>query len=295
MNKKIRIMEVGLRDGLQKVKKDISIDNKLIIINGLIDSGVKYIQVASFVSPQRVPQMSHADELAKRLPIANDVQFSGLVFNEKGVERVIKSGLKKIETSISLSEIYSQNNLGMTISQSIENLKKIAIMALNNKLKIRAGIQCVWGSSYDVAIDQKVILERLADIIGMGITRISICDTAGIARPNDVTNVLELIYKNFPEIKISIHLHNTNGFGLANLRQALKFDIREIDTSMGGIGGSPFIDGVCGNIATEETIYMLQKMGYDIGIDINKISSLSKLLEKEIGTSYFSGEIYKTI
>ena len=123
----------------------------------------------------------------------------------------------------------------------------------------------------------------------------NLCDTHGMARPNDVSNLLDIIYKTFPEIKISMHLHNTNGLGLVNLNEALKFDINEIDTSMGGIGGSPFIEASSGNIATEDTIYMLENMGYDIGIDIKKISSLSRMLEKDIGESYFSGRVYKTI
>ena len=129
----------------------------------------------------------------------------------------------------------------------------------------------------------------------MGISRVSLCDTHGMARPNDISNLLDIIYKTFPEINISMHLHNTNGMGLVNLNEALKFDINEIDTSMGGIGGSPFIETSSGNIATEDTIYMLENMGYDIGIDIKKISSLSRMLEKDIGESYFSGRVYKTI
>ena len=295
MAKNFEIMEVGLRDGLQIVEKDISIEYKLSIINGLIESGIKNIQVTSFVNPKRVPAMAHADELARRLPVVEDIHFSCLVFNEIGVERALRSGLKKIETSISVSETYSQNNLGMNIGESVKNLKKIVSMAERNGMKIRSGLQCVWGSSYDGAIDQKVVINKLSDILSMGISRVSLCDTHGMARPNDVSNLLDIIYKTFPEINISMHLHNTNGMGLVNLNEALKFDINEIDTSMGGIGGSPFIETSSGNIATEDTIYMLENMGYDIGIDIEKISSLSRMLEKDIGESYFSGRVYKTI
>ena len=183
----------------------------------------------------------------------------------------------------------------MSISESIDNLKNIVSMSDKNRMKLRAGLQCVWGSHYNGTTDQKSILKRLSDIMEMGISRISLCDTTGMARPNDVSSLLDIIYKTFPEIKISMHLHNTNGLGLLNLNEALKFDINEIDTSMGGIEGSPFIKGSSGNIATEETIYMLDNLGYDIGIDIKKVSKISRKLEKDIGESYFSGNLYKMI
>ena len=295
MTKNFEIMEVGLRDGLQIIKKDISIDYKLSIIESLIESGIRNIQVTSFVNPKRVPSMADAEELVKLLPIVKGVQFSGLVFNQIGVERAIRAGLTKIETSISISETYSYNNLGMSIPESIDNLKKIVSTADKNKMQLRAGLQCVWGSTYDDTIDQMNIIKRLSDILEMGISRISLCDTTGMARPNDVYSVLDIIYKTFPNIKISMHLHNTNGLGLLNLNEALKFDINEIDTSMGGIGGSPFIEGSSGNIATEDTIYMLDNLGYNIGIDIKKISKISRKLEEKIGGSYFSGNLYKMI
>ena len=295
MTKNFEIMEVGLRDGLQIIKKDISIDYKLSIIESLIESGIRNIQVTSFVNPKRVPSMADAEELVKLLPIVKGVQFSGLVFNQIGVERAIRAGLTKIETSISISETYSYNNLGMSILESIDNLKKIVSTADKNKMQLRAGLQCVWGSTYDDTIDQMNVIKRLSDILEMGISRISLCDTTGMARPNDVYSVLDIIYKTFPEVKISMHLHNTNGLGLLNLNEALKFDINEIDTSMGGIGGSPFIEGSSGNIATEDTIYMLDNLGYNIGIDIKKISKISRKLEEKIGGSYFSGNLYKMI
>ena len=295
MTKNFEIMEVGLRDGLQIIKKDISIDYKLSIIESLIESGIRNIQVTSFVNPKRVPSMADAEELVKLLPIVKGVQFSGLVFNQIGVERAIRAGLTKIETSISISETYSYNNLGMSIPESIDNLKKIVSTADKNKMQLRAGLQCVWGSTYDDTIDQMNVIKRLSDILEMGISRISLCDTTGMARPNDVYSVLDIIYKTFPDVKISMHLHNTNGLGLLNLNEALKFDINEIDTSMGGIGGSPFIEGSSGNIATEDTIYMLDNLGYNIGIDIKKISKISRKLEEKIGGSYFSGNLYKMI
>jgi len=293
MNNRVEIMEVGLRDGLQNVDQHISVDDRLTIIDGLIDSGIKNIQVASFVNPKRVPQMAMAEDLAKRIDRKKGVEFSGLVFNQKGVERALNCGLNKIETSISISEIYSQKNLAMDISKSLKNLKYIVSMAKSNSMNIRAGLQCVWGYEDNEPFNHLVVIERLKEIIGMGVKRISLCDTSGFADPRKLSKLLDEVLSLFSDIEISIHLHNTNGLGLVNLFTALDFGIREIDTSLGGIGGSPFIKDSKGNIATEDAVYLMEAMGYDMGVDLKKISKLSRTLEKKIGRKYFGGTIYK--
>ena len=295
MNNRVEIMEVGLRDGLQNVDQHISVDDRLAIIDGLIDSGIKNIQVASFVNPKRVPQMAMAEDLAKRIDRKKGVEFSGLVFNQKGVERALNCGLNKIETSISISEIYSQKNLAMDISKSLKNLKYIVSMAKSNSMNIRAGLQCVWGYEDNEPFNHLLVIERLKEIIGMGVKRISLCDTSGLADPRKLSKLLDEVLSLFSDIEISIHLHNTNGLGLVNLFTALDFGIREIDTSLGGIGGSPFIKDSKGNIATEDAVYLMEAMGYDMGVDLKKISKLSNALEKKIGRKYFGGTIYKLI
>ena len=295
MNNRVEIMEVGLRDGLQNVDQHISVDDRLSIIDGLIDSGIKNIQVASFVNPKRVPQMAMAEDLVKRIDRKKGVEFSGLVFNQKGVERALNCGLNKIETSISISERYSQKNLAMDISESLKNLKYIVSMAKSNSMNIRAGLQCVWGYEDNEPFDHLVVIERLKEIIGMGVKRISLCDTSGLADPRKLSILLDEVLSLFSDIEISIHLHNTNGLGLVNLFTALDFGIREIDTSLGGIGGSPFIKDSKGNIATEDAVYLMEAIGYDMGVDLKKISKLSRTLEKKIGRKYFGGTIYNLI
>ena len=292
MNNRVEIMEVGLRDGLQNIRGNLSIEDRLFIIEGLIEAGITNIQIASFVNPKKVPQMAFAEDLASRIDRAEGVEFSGLVFNQKGVERALNCGLNKIETSISISERYSQKNLAMCVSDSLKNLKDIVTLAKNSSMNIRAGLQCVWGFEDNDSFDSLVVIERLKEIIGMGVKRISLCDTSGLANPKKISKLLEEVISLFSDIEISIHLHNTNGLGLVNLFTALDFGIKEIDTSLGGIGGSPFIKNSRGNIATEDAVYLMESMGYDMGIDIKKISKLSRDLEKKIGSKYFSGKIY---
>ena len=295
MNNIVDILEVGLRDGLQNVKENLSIKDRLFIIEGLIEAGVSKIQVASFVDPKRVPQMAFAEDLVKRLNKKNGVEYSGLVFNVRGVERALNCKLNKVETSISINEIYSNKNLGMSVSESMINLKAIIESARKKSMKIRAGIQCVWGYDGNDDYNKLAVIEYLKKIVGMGVNRISLCDTPGMANPKRISVLLDEVLSLFPDLEISIHLHNTNGLGLVNLFKALEFGIKEIDTSLGGIGGSPFIKKSKGNIATEDVAYLMESMGYDIGLDIKKISDLSNYLEKKIGSQYFGGKIYKLI
>ncbi len=290
---KIHLLETGLRDGLQAVKNYVPIKDRILIANGLIDAGIRNIQITSFVNPKRVPQMSESEELIRRLNFKNNVEYSALVFNQIGVERAINSKIKKVETSISLVENYNQINLGLTNQKAKENLKKVIRIALKNRLKVRAGLQCVWDASFNINVNLDKILRSISFILEQGVNKISLCDTSGSATPRTITQLLELVYKNFPKINICLHLHNTYGNGLNNLRCALQFGIREIDTSLGGIGGTPFLKNSKGNIATEDVILFLESMGYQIGIDHRKVAQQSRYLEKIIGNQYFSGEIYK--
>ena len=289
----ITIMETGLRDGIQVVEKYVPIKDRVLIVNGLIDSGIKNIQIVSFVNPKKVPQMSEAEDLISRLSPDNKIEYSALVFNRKGVERAINSGINKIETSISLSESYNQKNLGLNNLEAIERLKNVIRLGLENKLKIRAGLQCVWGTQDNREIDLDNITSNISLILNSGVDKISLCDTSGMATPDTISRLLEFIYNDFPKVNICLHLHNTYGFGLKNLGCALQFGIKEIDTSLGGIGGTPYLKNSKGNIATEDTVSMLEKMGYHTGIDYKKVSEQSRFLEKIIGGMYFSGKMYK--
>jgi hydroxymethylglutaryl-CoA lyase len=293
MNNIVDILEVGLRDGLQNVKENLSIKDRLFIIEGLIEAGIDKIQVASFVDPKRVPQMAIAEDLVKRLDKKNGVEYSGLVFNVRGVERALSCDLNKVETSISINDKYSKKNLAMSVSESMINLKSIVELARENSMKIRAGLQCVWGYDGNNDYDQLIVIEHLRKIVGMGVNRISLCDTPGMANPKRISELLDEVLSLFPDLQISIHLHNTNGLGLVNLFSALDFGIKEIDASLGGIGGSPFIKNSKGNIATEDVAYLMESMGYDTGLDIKKLSDLSNYLEKKIGSQYFGGKVYK--
>jgi len=291
----ILINEVGLRDGLQGVAQEVTIEQRIKIIDLLIKSGIKNIQVCSFVNPEKIPQMNNAEELVKKLPKRSDVSFSAFILNQYGLERALNSGIKKVETSISLSETYSQKNVGISIAEAQDSLHSIVSEAINAKIKIRAGLQCVWGCAYEGKINVKNILKLLEEVINTGANVICLADTIGAANPHNVENLLEEIFKQFPDVKLALHLHVNNGVELDSVKVAIEMGIEQFDTSFGGIGGSPFMKGSKGNIATEEIVEHLNRLGYRSGIVSGKVSVASRMLEEIIDSAYFYGELYKLV
>ena len=291
----ILINEVGLRDGLQGVAQEVTIEQRIKIIDLLIKSGIKNIQVCSFVNPEKIPQMNNAEELVKKLPKRSDVSFSAFILNQYGLERALNSGIKKVETSISLSETYSQKNAGISIAEAQDSLHSIVSEAINAKIKIRAGLQCVWGCAYEGKINVKNILILLEEVINTGANVICLADTIGAANPHNVENLLEEIFKQFPDVKLALHLHVNNGVELDSVKVAIEMGIEQFDTSFGGIGGSPFMKGSKGNIATEEIVEHLNRLGYRSGIVSDKVSVASRMLEEIIDSAYFYGELYKLV
>ena len=291
----ILINEVGLRDGLQGVAQEVTIEQRIKIIDLLIESGIKNIQVCSFVNPKKIPQMNNTEELVKKLPKKSDVSFSAFILNQYGLQRAFNSGIKKVETSIAVSETYSQKNMGISIIEAQENLHSIVSEAINAKMEIRAGLQCVWGCAYEGKINVKNILKLLEEVINTGANVICLADTIGAANPHNVENLLEKIFKQFPDVKLALHLHVNNGLELDSVKVAIEMGIQQFDTSLGGIGGSPFMKESKGNIATEEIVEHLNRLGYRSGIVSDKVSVASRMLEEIIDSAYFYGELYKLV
>ena len=295
MKKTIFLTEVGLRDGLQNVDTILPIPDKLNIIEGLIKAGLKKIQITSFVNKTLIPQMADAEELISRLPKSNEIIFSGLVLNQKGLERALISGINQVDLSISTSETYSQKNTRMGTKAAMNSLKKMIKKARESNLRVRVGLQCVWGCVYDGKPNKNRILKMIDDIMEMEPDIISLADSTGMANPLTISKFLEQVFKRNPKITLNLHLHDTMGLGLANLYSSLLFGIIHFDTSFGGLGGSPFIKGSTGNIPTEETVNLLEGLGYNIMIDKKKVSKISRWLYKKIQISYFGGQIFKKL
>jgi len=291
---KVTMIEVGPRDGFQFEKKIIPTNLKVEIISGLVDAGLKDIQITSFVHPDVVPQMADAEDLLKRLPKINDVRYSALVLNKKGVERAYLSGLQHIEISISASDTHSRKNAGMPFEKALEMGKDMIRLAREYNMEIRAGIQCAFGCVYEGRIPEKRVLQIAGDFLEMGIQTLAISDTTGMADPLLIKNLIKKLMPEVGNTPIVLHLHDTRGLGLVNLMAAMEYGVTHFDTALAGMGGCPFVSGAAGNIATEDTAWLMKSLNIETGVDISKVAKCSQKLE-DFFEKKFPGKMHRLI
>jgi hydroxymethylglutaryl-CoA lyase len=289
---KITLIEVGPRDGFQFEKKIIPTKLKVEIISDLMDAGIKDIQVASFVHPDVVPQMADAEDLIKHLPKSEDVRYCGLVLNEKGLNRAHLSGLQHIEISISASDLHSRKNAGMPFEKALEMGKKMVRLAQEYKMRIRAGIQCAFGCVYEGKISKQRILKIASDFLKMGIETLAISDTTGMANPLLIKNLIDKLIPEVGNTPLVLHLHDTRGLGLVNVVAAMECGVTHFDTALAGMGGCPFVSEAAGNIATEDTAWLMKSLKIETGIDISKVAACSQKLE-DFFEKKFPGKMHR--
>jgi hydroxymethylglutaryl-CoA lyase len=289
--KSVVIEEQGLRDGLQNEDLFVPTEKKLEIINALVDAGVKRIQVTSFVNPKMIPQMADADKLYAKLTQYNDVVYSALVLNPKGMERAARAGVTHVTASISASNSHSQRNTGMSLDAARKQFFEMVAIGKSHALTIRGGLQCVFGCRYEGRIDPNTVMDMLKEQLDLGIDEIELADTTGMADPLSIQNICDPIITAAGQKPVYLHLHDTEGKGLANALAALQVGITHFDTALGGMGGCPFIKGASGNISTEDLAFMLLQMGIETGIDIDKIATISRSLEDYFEKG-FSGKMH---
>ncbi|MGB5745918.1 MAG: hydroxymethylglutaryl-CoA lyase [Desulfobacterales bacterium] len=292
--KKVTLIEVGPRDGFQFEKQFIPTELKSEIICRLVEAGLKHIQVASFVNPSRVPQMADAEEVVSRLLESAGVIFSGLVLNAKGLQRALRAGLKHVEISISASDTHSRKNAGVGFDQAVTRMKEMIRLARAENMGVRAGIQCVFGCVYEGNVSRERILSLVRYYAANQVDAIALSDTTGMANPVSVKRLLQTLIPECGKIPIILHLHDTRGLGLANLMAALQCGVTQFDTAMAGMGGCPFVRGAAGNIATEDTVHLMDSMGISTGIDIIGVSKCSHYLEDYL-SKQFPGRMHRLL
>ena len=291
---KVTLTEVGPRDGFQFEKELIPTGMKVEIINDLVTAGLKNIQVASFVNPSRVPQMADAEELVRRLSESTGVTFSGLVLNTRGVQRALEAGLKHVEISISVSDTHSRKNAGMDFDRALIGMKEMMELARTEDMVVRAGIQCAFGCVYEGSVSRARIVDLVQYYVSQNVDAIALSDTTGMANPLSINTLLNSVMPECGSIPLVLHLHDTRGLGLANLMAALACGVVQFDTAMAGMGGCPFVAGAAGNIATEDTVHLLESMGISTGIDMAGVSSCSYRLEDFLGKQ-FPGKMHRLL
>lgn len=291
---KVTLIEVGPRDGFQFETKIVPTLLKAEIISDLVDAGLKDIQITSFVHPDVVPQMADAETLLRRLPKRNDVRYSALVLNEKGVERAHLSGLQHIEISISASDTHSRKNAGMPFEKALEKGKDMIRLAQDYKMEIRAGIQCAFGCVYEGRIPEERVLKIAKDFLKIGIQTLAISDTTGMANPLSIQNLTKQLLPEVGNTPVVLHLHDTRGLGLVNVMAAMECGVTRFDTALAGMGGCPFVSGAAGNIATEDTAWLMKSLNIETGVDISKIATCSQKLE-DFFEKKFPGKMHRLI
>lgn len=264
----VLIEDEFLRDGLQNEKRVFTLDEKLTILDALVRAGVRRIQVGSFVHPEWVPQMAGTDELFSAITPKEGVVYTALILNKKGLDRAIAAGVKHLSISISASETHSKKNTNRSVDETLAAIRPTIEKALSEGILVRAGIQSALGCGFEGRIDPDKVSNIAADFSQLGVHEINIADTAGLANPRQVFELCTRLRNEIsPDVRLSLHLHDTRGMGIANMVAGLQAGVRIFDAAMGGLGGCPFIPNATGNIATEDAAFAMQQMGLSTGID----------------------------
>jgi hydroxymethylglutaryl-CoA lyase len=291
---RVVITEVGPRDGLQMEVRTVPTDEKVSLIKGLAQAGLQAIQVASFVHPSKVPQMADAEAVVDRLPRNDGVQYSGLALNHKGVLRALQTWVPWIEISVAASDAQSRVNAGLPMSRIWNEIDKMMDAALGAGRSVRASIQCSFGCAEADSGDDAQVLKMAETLLRHGIHQLVLADTTGMATPPKIKHLLKEVLPMAAGTPVGLHLHDTRGMGLVNVMAGLEMGVSHFDTSLGGLGGCPFVKGAAGNIATEDTAYLMDSLSIRTGIEIPNVACWSQRLSRFFGRT-LQGRLYQLL
>lgn len=284
--KKVKIVEVGPRDGLQNEKEIISTHDKVQFIDLLSESGLSVIEVGSFVHPQWVPQLADSSEVYQKIKKKKGVLYPLLVPNPKGLKRALEAGVREISVFTAASESFNKKNINRSIEESLQGIRDIVKIARQEKLWIRGYVSTGFVCPYEGKITPDQVLPVVRDLYEMGIDEISIGDTIGAATPQDVERLFEKILPVVASSKIAVHFHDTQGRALENILKSLEFGISIVDSSTGGLGGCPYAPGASGNVATEAVLSLLYGKGIETGVNLEKVMQSSKFINNILKRSF---------
>jgi hydroxymethylglutaryl-CoA lyase len=269
--KSVTIVEVGPRDGLQNEAEFVPTEQKIKLIELLSETGLERIEITSFVHPKAIPQLQDSEEVVKRIHRKPGIIYSTLVPNEKGLEKALASGVGEIAFFVSASETHNQKNVKMSVSESLKGFHQIAGRALSNGIRMRGYVVTAFGCPYEGRIPLEKVEFIVKEYQTLGVHEIALGDTTGMANPVQVTQMVERIKPRLAETGLALHFHDTRGSALANILAALQEGVTVFDGSIGGLGGCPYAPGASGNIATEDLVNMLEEMGIETGVNLEKL------------------------
>ncbi|MEO9101823.1 MAG: hydroxymethylglutaryl-CoA lyase [Burkholderiaceae bacterium] len=282
MKPRIYFNEVATRDGFQIEPAFIPTDTKIALVDALSECGYAKIEVTSFTSPKAIPMLRDAEEVMGRIRRAPGVEYTVLVPNLRGAERAMESRADELNLVMSVSETHNLANLRMTREKSFAALSDV-IRRVNGSTPINVSLSCSFGCPMEGDVPQDMMLgwaQRFADL---GVRGISFCDTTGMAQPTQVARIADAVNGRFGSLQRTFHFHNTRGMGLANVLASVQHGIDRFDGSLGGLGGCPYAPGASGNISSEDAIHMLDEMGYDTGIDLDKLLTVARQMPQIVG------------
>jgi hydroxymethylglutaryl-CoA lyase len=275
----VSVYEVGPRDGLQNEPASVATVNKLRLVEGLVLSGLSRIEVTSFVAPRWIPQLADADDLARMLPRPEHVTYSALCPNAKGVVRARASHIPEVAVFISASETHNRRNVNKSVAETLDVFREFVPGAVKEGMRVRGYVSTTWGCPYEGQVDPKKVLELTRALRELGCYQVSLGDTIGVGTPLETKRILELLLAEVSADALAMHMHDTRGQALANVLVGLELGIRTFDAAIGGLGGCPYAPGASGNLATEDLVYMLERMGVSTGVDLGRLWDAGKLAE----------------
>jgi hydroxymethylglutaryl-CoA lyase len=284
--KKVEIHEVVLRDGIQNEKKIVPTGEKLRLIGDLVACGVRRIEVSSFVNPRLVPQMADAEALWERIERKRGVLYSALILSGGGLERAIRCRVPHVGIFVSASETHSLRNSNKNVADALKEAVRLIDRAHDAGIRVRAGVMNAFGCAYEGSVPVPRVMRLVRAFLKRGPAEICLADSSGLANPLQVEDVVARVRSETGQAELSLHLHNTRGLGPANVFSALCQGVSIFDTSLGGLGGCPFIPGARGNIATEDTVYLLHEMGLKTGVDLDGLVRAGLPLEDLLGKTF---------
>lgn len=272
---RVHIVEVGPRDGLQNEPEQIPTQTKIEFIRKLCAAGLPTVEATSFVHPKAIPQLADSGDVMSQLADVGNAEIMALVPNARGLERAIESGLKRVAVFTAASDAFTQKNINMSVAESLDVFRDVVAGALAGGMSVRGYVSTAFVCPYAGEIPKSRVRDVCEKLIAMGCDEVAISDTIGAAAPKDILSTVGHVLESIPLAKVALHLHDTFGTALVNVYAGLQLGVARFDASAGGLGGCPYAKGASGNLATEDLVYFLDRMGIETGVDLTRVFEAS--------------------
>lgn len=281
--RRVKMVEVGPRDGLQNEAQIIPTAIKIDFINHLSETGLSVIETTSFVSPQWVPQLADHSEVFRGINKKDEVSYPVLVPNLTGLQNALAVGVREIAVFTTPSQQFCQHNINCSVEESLDRIAKVIAIAKEKQLRVRGYLSCTLGCPYEGRIPPEQVAALAAQLFNLGCYEISLGDTIGVGTPQQAVQMLQAVGKNVPRENLAVHFHDTYGQALANIYAALEQGIAVLDSSVAGLGGCPYAKGASGNVASEDVLYMLNGLNIETGVDLRKLIAAGRFICQQLG------------